>query len=413
MPGGMAYGDLLRRARLEKGIGQRELGRKAGLDVSYINRLETDARRPSRDTALSLAEALGISGSELDQWLIAAGHAPMTLMQQAGGAMQTSGRVRGRLENSDATAKSDIRIAADLETIGLNEAALRRLVQAMDAAEPDLREQAADALRAALAQLAQRLESQVRCAVIPAAGGQHRLLAAGVMQRLLLRVIAEAEEEGIAEIILILAPGTEGALFKPLEDAMGVAAVPSIRLNYATQMKPEGLGDAILQAEKLVRDGPFAVLLPDDFAAGNRARRKYPQALRMMMAALKKEPGSNFLAVAPVMRSKVSSYGIARLRAEKRADRVRRVEMLVEKPDPRHPICRREPIFRVAGRYLLQPGVFKALRGLKKRGAVPVELTDAIEGMRSGGQPTFAVEVKQTGEEMSRLIGRALGMMQK
>jgi UTP--glucose-1-phosphate uridylyltransferase len=337
----------------------------------------------------------------------------MTLLAEVSGAVRTRGGLRGSAGEPAVADEFHLDALLRLEKIGLQEAGIRRLLQVVETACTDDRERVAAALGGTLAQLAQTLESPARCAVIPAAGGQHRLLAPAVMQRLLLRVMAEAAEEGICDIVLILSPGSEEALFKPLAEALEMAVVPRIRMDCAIQAKPEGIGDAILQAENFVRGGPFAVLLPDDFAAEDRAHRKYPQALRAMMDVLKDQPESNLLAVTPVMKSKVSSYGIVKIRPEKNSDRIHRVEMLVEKPDPRNPICRREPIFRIAGRYLLQPGIFDAVRELKKRGAVPVELTGAIEIMRSKGRKTFAVEVKQTGEDMSRLIGRALGMMQK
>lgn len=407
------FGGLLRQARLARGWGQRELSRQSGLDASYINRLEGGNRRPGRDAALALADPLGIDGVDLDRWLAAAGHAPMTLLAEVGSGVRTRGGMQGRAGEPAVKDETPVDAMLRLEKIGLGEVGIRRILEAIDTAKPVDREQAAASLGEALAQLAQGLESPVRSAVVPAAGGQHRLLAPAVMQRLLLRVVAEAAEEGIADIIFVLAPGTEETLFKPLEEAMGIAVVPPVRLHCVSQPKPEGLGDAILKAEPLVRNEPFAVLLPDDFVSEDRSRRKYPQALQAMVGALKRNPETNLLAVTPVLKSKVSSYGIARLRAEKPSGRMHRVEMLVEKPDPRHPVCWREPIFRIAGRYLLQPGIFDAVRGLKRRKALPVELTDAIEIMRSKGSKTLAVEVKQAGEDMSRLIGRALNMMQK
>jgi len=155
------FGSLLRQARLGKGWGQRELARRAGLDASYINRLEAGRRRPARDAGLALAEALGIRGAALDRWLAAAGHASLTFLAEVGGAVQTGGGLGSPLGESGAAVEAGRDTLVRLEKIGLHESAIRRLVQAMDAAEPDVREQTADALRAALAQLAQRLESLV------------------------------------------------------------------------------------------------------------------------------------------------------------------------------------------------------------------------------------------------------------
>ena len=57
------FGQLIRQSREAAGISQRALAQKVGLDVSYINRLESGERRPRRATLLKLASALGIKGA--------------------------------------------------------------------------------------------------------------------------------------------------------------------------------------------------------------------------------------------------------------------------------------------------------------------------------------------------------------
>lgn len=53
-------GDRLRRRRKEYGWTQRELARRAGVNVSMVNRLERhDAVNPNFETILKLAKALG------------------------------------------------------------------------------------------------------------------------------------------------------------------------------------------------------------------------------------------------------------------------------------------------------------------------------------------------------------------
>jgi transcriptional regulator with XRE-family HTH domain len=64
MPGG-TFGDNLRTARLRRGLSQDELGKLAGIDMATVYRLEAGDRQPRLPTILRLAEALGISGSDL------------------------------------------------------------------------------------------------------------------------------------------------------------------------------------------------------------------------------------------------------------------------------------------------------------------------------------------------------------
>ena len=290
--------------------------------------------------------------------------------------------------------------------MGLGEAGIRRLLQAMEFADLIDRRMVAQAVSGTLTRLADALESPVHSAVIPAAGRQHRLVAEHVMQRLLLRVIAEAVDEGIHNIILVLAPGSEDPLYAPLKEAADMMVIPYVRLAVAIQDKPEGLGDAVLRAEKLVGNAPFAVLLPDDFVRESRARDKYPQALHAMLSALRQSPGISLLAVTPVPKTRVSSYGIARLGPGKVGAGLRQVEKLVEKPDAKNPVCRGERILRVAGRYLLQPGIFQAIREVRQRRPPSVELTDAIDLMRSKEGSVYALEVRQSGEDIGRLFER-------
>jgi UTP-glucose-1-phosphate uridylyltransferase len=123
--------------------------------------------------------------------------------------------------------------------------------------------------------LIERLGAPVRTAVIPAAGGQHRLLAQHVMQGLLLRSIREAAEAGIRHVILVLAPGTGEALYSPLKAALELAVVPAItfgryllqpsifgplRALKATEQRPVHLTAALEQLRR-ARHSVYAIEL--------------------------------------------------------------------------------------------------------------------------------------------------------
>jgi transcriptional regulator with XRE-family HTH domain len=64
MPGG-SFGSNLKAARDRLGWGQEELGKRTGLNPATIYRLEIGDRQPRLPTILVLAEALGITGSDL------------------------------------------------------------------------------------------------------------------------------------------------------------------------------------------------------------------------------------------------------------------------------------------------------------------------------------------------------------
>lgn len=60
------FGSRLKAARLEAGLSQDELARRAGSSKGYISELETtQTGRPSADLALKLAEAVGVTVEHL------------------------------------------------------------------------------------------------------------------------------------------------------------------------------------------------------------------------------------------------------------------------------------------------------------------------------------------------------------
>ncbi|MDX1394925.1 MAG: helix-turn-helix transcriptional regulator [Gemmatimonadota bacterium] len=65
---GLSFGEQLRRWRKKKGLSQRELGRQAGIDFTYISKVENEA--PGFDTLSEealyrMAEALDVDADEM------------------------------------------------------------------------------------------------------------------------------------------------------------------------------------------------------------------------------------------------------------------------------------------------------------------------------------------------------------
>ena len=73
----MRFATALRQARESAGLSQSRLAAFAGYDHSYVSRLESDSRAPTRDAVLSLANAMGLPDVERDQLLASAGFLPM------------------------------------------------------------------------------------------------------------------------------------------------------------------------------------------------------------------------------------------------------------------------------------------------------------------------------------------------
>ena len=135
---------------------------------------------------------------------------------------------------------------------------------------------------------------------------------------------------------------------------------------FIRQMRPLGLGHAVWAARHVVQNDPFAVLLADDFIDAEVG------CLQQMVEAYDNNAG-NYLACMEVPEEDVSSYGI--LAPEGRVDdRAFAIKGMVEKPNVEKAPSRHA----VIGRYLLEPGVMKALEHTRPGAGGEIQLTDAI-----------------------------------
>ena len=149
-------------------------------------------------------------------------------------------------------------------------------------------------------------------------------------------------------------------------------------LSYVRQPRMLGLGHAVLCAEHLVGDEPFAVLLADDLMTGERA-------VLAQMADVYNRTGASVLAVQEVPQDQTGRYGI--VVGETVEDRLIKVSHMVEKPKPETAPSR----MAAAGRYILTPGVFDQIRQQTSGAGGEIQLTDGIAGlMRS--EPVFALQ---------------------
>src|SRR5690606_39928404 len=66
----------LKRFREEARTSQSRLAESAGFDHSYVSRLESGNRTPTREAVVKLADALGLTPEQRDTLLAAAGYMP-------------------------------------------------------------------------------------------------------------------------------------------------------------------------------------------------------------------------------------------------------------------------------------------------------------------------------------------------
>jgi UTP--glucose-1-phosphate uridylyltransferase len=138
--------------------------------------------------------------------------------------------------------------------------------------------------------------------------------------------------------------------------------------SYVRQPRSLGLGHAVLCAQPLVGDEPFAVLLADDLMCGEDGG---PSVLTQMVQVFR-DLQTSLLAVQEVPAEHVRRYGI--VAGQPAGDRIMKVHQMVEKPEPRSAPSR----MGVAGRYILTPAVFEQIRNNSRGAGGEIQLTDAI-----------------------------------
>ncbi len=143
--------------------------------------------------------------------------------------------------------------------------------------------------------------------------------------------------------------------------------------SYVRQPRSLGLGHAVLCAQPLVGNEPFAVLLADDLMCGEE---NGPSVLTQMVNVFQEVPTS-LLAVQEVPPDHVQRYGI--VAGAQAGDRIIKVDRMVEKPKPQDAPSR----MGVAGRYILTPAVFEHIRNNPRGAGGEIQLTDGIAKLMS------------------------------
>lgn len=220
---------------------------------------------------------------------------------------------------------------------------------------------------------------------LPATKAQPKEMLPVVDKPLIQYAVEEAYAAGIREMIFVT-----GRSKRPIEDHFDMsyelekeleAANKKALLDLVHQVKPEdmecvyvrqpkmlGLGHAVLCAERLVRNEPFAVLLADDLMCGETP------VLKQMVQQFE-EWRASILAVQEVPAEHTRRYGI--VAGTPVSERMLDISAIVEKPSPEEAPSR----LGVAGRYILMPDVFTEIRAQPHGVGGEIQLTDGIAGL--------------------------------
>ncbi len=183
-------------------------------------------------------------------------------------------------------------------------------------------------------------------------------------------------------------------LLKTLTDILPAG----ISCSFVDQPKALGLGHAVLCAQPLVGNEPFAVILPDDMIDDDSTG-----CLSQMVAVYQQHPHS-IIAIEEVNRSETDKYGIVNISPV--AGPVHRIEAIVEKPKPDVAPSN----LAVVGRYILSDSIFEHLAHLGKGAGGEIQLTDGIAALLKK-EPVLAYEFSGTRYDCGSKLGYLKAMM--
>lgn len=235
---------------------------------------------------------------------------------------------------------------------------------------------------------------KIRKAVFPVAGMGTRFLPATkanpkemlpIVDKPLIQYAAEeAEEAGVTSLVFVtgrnkrsipdhfdkayeleseLKETGKSALLQKVQNVLP----PDVSCIYLRQAEALGLGHAVLCAEAVVADEPFAVILADDLIRGEGGVGAITQ-----MARIYERFQCSVILVEEVPHEETGKYGIVEVEEDDGETAV--ITSIVEKPKPEDAPSN----LAVVGRYILTPRIFELLKQTGRGAGGEIQLTDAI-----------------------------------
>lgn len=179
-------------------------------------------------------------------------------------------------------------------------------------------------------------------------------------------IVDEAVAAGATEVVVITSPE------KPLLKKWFELEPAKVKITWVDQLEQHGLGHAVLQAAECFRneEEPVLVLLGDALVSGGNASA----AMKSVSDA---NGGASVIGCEEVPREMVSRYGIMKPSEGSADGNFFELADIVEKPS----VESAPSSLAVAGRYLLDPAVFRYLADQTVGVGGEIQLTDAIRRM--------------------------------
>ena len=233
----------------------------------------------------------------------------------------------------------------------------------------------------------------IKKAVLPVAGLGTRFLPASkatpkemlpiIDKPLVQYAVEEAVSNGIEEIIFITSPKKlsikkhfdinhelesilKDSKQEEILDKLNPEIFKEIKFHYVNQNEQNGLGHAVLQAEDIVGNDPFAVLLPDDLFFSKKS-------CLSQLIDIYTQTRSSVIAVNKIEKVNIHKYGV--IKPGEIKEKLIKVEDIVEKPS--HEEAPSD--IAVCGRYIFNASIFKFLKSTNFDKLGEIQLTDAIK----------------------------------
>ena len=212
------------------------------------------------------------------------------------------------------------------------------------------------------------MESIVGKAVIPAAGlGTRFLPVTRAVSKVMLPVfniptiefaVTELKKSGINSVAIVVS-----SLNSDVQKYFKGAA--DVQVEFILQETANGLGDAILQAEKWVNGESFCVVLPDDLIFGEITTIK-------QMISIHSKYDSTVLALKTVEDDRVPFLGI--VESQQIDSLIHRINKCVEKPK----LLEAPSNLAIIGRYVFTNDIFDYIKQTTEGALGEIQITDAI-----------------------------------
>jgi UTP--glucose-1-phosphate uridylyltransferase len=223
-------------------------------------------------------------------------------------------------------------------------------------------------------------------------------------------VVEEAVASGIDHIVMVTSAGKRAVedyfdrapvLERALEAKGAHERLAEVRavsemadIVFVRQKEQRGIGHAVLIAEKVIGNEPFALYFPDDVIVAD------PPATQQLIDVYERHHGC-VIAVEEVPHKEISQYGS--MAVEPLEDGVYRVLSLIEKPKAEEA----PSDLGIVGRYVLTPDIFDALKETKTGVGGEIQITDGL-ALLLKEKPIFACRFH--GKRYD--TGRPLGLLQ-